>query len=64
MVGGWRGGQHGVKAARGRAQRGAVFFPGLRPGTPRRLAQFAMDFAGVVMRPQGGDVPVDEVELP
>lgn len=48
------------RASGGRAQCGAVFFPGLRPGTVRRLAQFAMDFAGVVMRPQGVDVPVGD----
>ena len=40
-------------AARGRTQRGALFLPGLIPGALRSLAQFPMDFLGVVMRPQG-----------
>jgi len=43
-----------------RAQRGAVFFPRLRPGTVRRLAQFTMNFGGVVMIPQGINVPVGD----
>ena len=38
------------------AQHGALFLPGLVPGPLGGLAQFAMHFPGVAMRPQGVDV--------
>ena len=39
-------------------QDGAFFFFGLGPGLLRGLAQFAMDFLGVAMRPQGVDLGI------
>jgi hypothetical protein len=46
-----------------RAQRGALFFAGLIPSPLRGLAQFAMDFPGVAMRPQGVDVWVGDFDF-
>ena len=37
-------------------QDGAFFFFGLGPGPLRGLAQFAMDFLGIAMRPQSVDL--------
>ena len=45
------------------AQDGAFFFFGIVPGAQRGLAQFAVDFMGVVMGAQGVDVLVGFVEL-
>ena len=50
-------------AARGRTQRGALFLPGLIPGALRSLAQFPMDFLGVVMRPQGINVRIGHLDF-
>jgi len=49
-------------AGRG-AQGRTLFFPRLIPGSLRGLAQFPMDFVGVVMRPQGVDVPVGDFDF-
>ena len=40
-----------------------VFLPGLVPGPVRGLAQFAMDFAGVVVGPQLVDVGIGDVDF-
>ena len=49
-------------AGRG-AERGTLFLLGLVPGPLRGLAQFAMDFAGVAMGPQGVDVWVGDIDF-
>ena len=49
-------------AGRG-AQDGAFFFFGLGPGRLRGLAQFAMDFPGVAMRPQGVDLRMGQSDF-
>lgn len=49
--------------ARGRAQDRAFFFFGVVPGAERGLAQFAMDFMGVVVGAQSIDVLVGFVDL-
>ena len=46
-----------------RPQAGAVFFFGLRPGPLRGLAQFAMDFLGVAMRPQGVNLGIGDFDF-
>ena len=46
------------RAARGRPQDGAVFFPGLIPRPLGRPAQFPMDFLFVAVRPQGVDLGI------
>lgn len=51
------------RAARGRAHHRTVFFLGLIPGPLWSLAQFAMDFVGVVVRPQGVDVWIGNVDF-
>ena len=40
-----------------------VFLPGLVPGPLRGLAQFPMDFAGIVMGPQLVDVGIGDVDF-
>ena len=47
----------------GPTDHGASFLEGLIPGPLRSLAQFAMDFAGVAMRPQIVDVRVGFLDL-
>ena len=44
-------------------QDGAFFFAGLIPGPLRRLTQFAMDFRGIAMRPQGVDLRIGRGDL-
>ena len=46
------------RATRWGTQGGALFFAGLFPGALRGLAQFAMDFLGVALRPQGVDLGI------
>ena len=45
------------------AQHGTLFLPGLVPGPLGGLAQFAMHFPGVAMRPQGVDVWVGDFDF-
>ena len=49
-------------AGRG-AEHGTLFLLGLVPGAGRGLAQFAMDFAGVAMGPQGVDGWVGDIDF-
>jgi len=42
---------------------GAFFFSGLIPGLLRRLAQFAMDFLGIAMRPEIGDMRIGGLDF-
>ena len=51
------------RTTRGRAQDRAFFFFGVVPGAERSLAQFAMDFMGVMVGAQGVDVLVGFIEL-
>jgi len=44
-------------------QDGAFFFFGLIPGSLRGLAQFAMDFMGVAMRPERGDLRIGRCDF-
>ena len=50
-------------AARGRSHHRTVFFFGLVPGPLRGLAQFAMDFTGIVVSPQGVDMRIGDVDF-
>ena len=49
------------RAAGRRAQDGAFFFFGLGPGLLRGLTQFAMDFLGVAMRPEGVNLRIGTI---
>jgi hypothetical protein len=51
------------RATRGRPQEGAFFFSGLIPGPLRGLAQLAMDFMFVTMRPQGVDLEIGGLDF-
>jgi len=51
------------RAAGDRSQHRTVFLFGLVPGPLWGLAQFAMDFAGVVVRPQGINVQIGQVDF-
>ena len=44
-------------------QDGAFFFSGLIPGSLRRLAQFAMDFLSVALRPESGDMGIGSCDF-
>ena len=51
------------RAVRCRTQCGALFLAGLIPGMLWSLAQFPMDFLGVVMRPQGVNVRIGHLDF-
>lgn len=51
------------RATRGRPQDGAFFFTGLIPRPLRGLAQLAMDFMFVTMRPQGVDLRIGDFDF-
>lgn len=52
------------RAARGRAQRRALFQAGLVPGALRRLAQFAMDFVRVAVGAQRINMRIGHLDFP